>query len=58
MDSYVFSDESAEQFSSRKGAERLESYVSKPLHGYFLMCVLCSPSNYGQGFLISLVKVW
>lgn len=31
----LFSDESAEQFSFRKAVERLESYVSKPLHGYF-----------------------
>ena len=37
----LFSDESTEQFSSRKAAERLESYVSKPLHSYFFN--VCSP---------------
>jgi len=35
----LFSDESAEQFSSRKVAERLDSYKLKPLHGYFFYCV-------------------
>ena len=30
-----------EQFSSRKATERLKSYVSKPLHGYFFN--VCSP---------------
>jgi len=35
----LFSEESAEQFSSRKVAERLDLYESKPLHGYFFFCV-------------------
>ena len=33
--------ESAEQFSSRKAVERLKSYISKPLHGYFIN--VCGP---------------
>ena len=41
MESWLFSDESAEQFSSRKVVERLNSYKSKPLHGYFF--TLCNP---------------
>ena len=40
-DSWVlFSDESAEQFSSRKVVKRLNSYKSKPVHGY-LFTVYC-----------------
>ena len=39
MDFYF--DKNAEQFSSRKAAERLESYVSKPLHGCFFN--VCGP---------------
>ena len=37
----LFSDESAEQFSSRKVVERLNSYKSKPLHGHFF--TVCNP---------------
>ena len=37
----LFGDESAEQFSSRKVVERLNSYKSEPLHGYFF--TLCNP---------------